>query len=163
MKIWDRRKERKTEGQGQMKSCSATKNSWQFMDELAGDQLQATHSAWLAICKGGKKHRDSWWWDEPVTVQFEKHSVWHALIVGFWWSWSFQDRNAVLQRANLLKGTTILISEDFPQKVVKKRELLLKYAKQVSLFQFRISCSPYFYFYYKLLQLICIHHGFPIS
>ena len=78
-------------------------------------------------------------------------------------SYNLQDRNVVLQRANLLKGTTILISEDFPEKVVKKRELLIKYAKQVSLFQFRISFSPYFYFSYKLLHLICIHHGFPIS
>ena len=61
-------------------------------------------------------------------------------------SYNLQDRNAVLQRANLLKGATILISEDFPQKVVKKRELLIKYAKKVSLVLFRISCSPYFYF-----------------
>ena len=82
----------------------------------------------------------------PVTVQFEKHSVCHALMKKKTYFCDLQDRNAVLQRANLLKGTTILISEDFPQKVVKKRELLIKYAKKVSLVLFRNTCSPYFYF-----------------
>jgi hypothetical protein len=101
----------------------------------------------------------------PVTVKFEKHSVRHALMEKKETnlSYDFQDRNAVLQRANLLKGSTILISEDFPQKVVKKRELLMKYAKQVSLFQFRFSCSPYFYLSYKLLHLSCILQGIPIN
>ena len=65
----------------------------------------------------------------PVTVQFEKQSVCHALMKKeTYLSYNFQDRNAVLQRATLLKGTNILICEDFPQKVVKKRELLIKYA-----------------------------------
>ena len=91
----------------------------------------------METCGGGMR---------PVTVQFEKHLVCHALMKKETDSCDFQDRNAVLQRANLLKGTTILISEDFPQKVVKKRELLIKYAKKVSLVLFRNTCSPYFYF-----------------
>ena len=80
----------------------------------------------METCGGGMR---------PVTVQFEKHSICHALMKKETYpSYNLQDINAVLQRANLLTGTTILISEDFPQKVVKKREWLMKYAKKVSLF-----------------------------
>ena len=35
-----------------------------FMAILAGNPLQATHTAWLGICEGGQKHGDSWQWDE---------------------------------------------------------------------------------------------------
>ena len=42
-----------------------------------------------------------------------------------------QDRNAVLQKSKMLRGTNILISEDFPKAVLEKREQLVKFAKEV--------------------------------
>ena len=44
----------------------------------------------------------------------------------------FQDRNAVLQKAKSLRGSHILISEDFPRDIMKKRRHLIKFAKQVN-------------------------------
>ena len=43
----------------------------------------------------------------------------------------FQDRNAVLQKAKMLKGSNILISEDYPKDVMEKRKHLIKFAKAV--------------------------------
>ena len=37
----------------------------------------------------------------------------------------------MLAKANLLAGTGILISEDFPKNILKKREKLIKFAKEV--------------------------------
>ena len=41
-----------------------------------------------------------------------------------------QDRNAVLQKAKMLKGSNILISEDYPADVVQKRKQLIQFAKE---------------------------------
>ena len=46
---------------------------------------------------------------------------------------NFQDRNGVFQKANLLVGTGILISEDFPKNILKKRDRLTKFAKEVKI------------------------------
>ena len=42
-----------------------------------------------------------------------------------------QDRTSVLQKAQMLRGTNILISEDFPKNILEKREQLVKFAKEV--------------------------------
>ncbi|XP_023334977.1 uncharacterized protein LOC111706351 isoform X1 [Eurytemora carolleeae] len=52
---------------------------------------------------------------KPITAQFEK----------------YQDKVAVMQKAKLLKGTGILLSEDFPKRIKEKRSQLLKFAKEV--------------------------------
>ena len=38
----------------------------------------------------------------------------------------------MLQKSKMLRGTNILISEDFPKNVLEKREQLVKFAKEVS-------------------------------
>ena len=45
----------------------------------------------------------------------------------------FQDRSAVLQKSKTLRGSHIVISEDFPRDVMIKRRHLIKFAKQVRL------------------------------
>ena len=42
-----------------------------------------------------------------------------------------KDRTRVLQKAQMLRGSNILISEDFPKNILKKREQLVKFAKEV--------------------------------
>ena len=42
-----------------------------------------------------------------------------------------QDRSAVLQKSKTLRGSQIVISEDFPRDVMLKRRHLIKFAKQV--------------------------------
>merc|ERR1711970_1352720 len=51
----------------------------------------------------------------PITVQFERHS----------------DRNAVLRRVAMLKGSDVTITHFFPEKVLLAREKLALFAKQV--------------------------------
>ena len=81
-----------------------------------------------------------------------------------------------MQKAKLLKGTGILLSEDFPKRIKEKRSQLLKFAKEVSTssmifkifclyISYCLSCSfcvlyifaflflfPVQYIYHKLLQ-----------
>ena len=42
-----------------------------------------------------------------------------------------QDRAAVLQKSKSLRGSSIVISEDFPRDIMAKRRHLIKFAKQV--------------------------------
>ena len=42
-----------------------------------------------------------------------------------------QDRAAVLQKSKSLRGSSIVISEDFPRDIMGKRRHLIKFAKQV--------------------------------
>ena len=71
--------------------------------------------------KGGK----------PVTVTFEKSTVSPRTRILWMMRMMFQDRNAVLQKAKMLKGSNILISEDYPKDVMEKRKQLIKFAKAV--------------------------------
>ena len=48
-----------------------------------------------------------------------------------------QDRTAVLQKSKTLRGSHIVISEDFPRDVMIKRRHLIKFAKQVRHYSIR--------------------------
>ena len=68
---------------------------------------------------------------KPVTVTFEKSTVSPRTRILWMMRMMFQDRNAVLQKAKMLKGSNILISEDYPKDVMEKRKHLIKFAKEV--------------------------------
>ena len=68
---------------------------------------------------------------KPVTVTFEKSTVSPRTRILWMMMMMFQDRNAVLQKAKMLKGSNILISEDYPKDVMEKRKHLIKFAKAV--------------------------------
>ena len=68
---------------------------------------------------------------KPVTVTFEKSTVSPRTRILWIMMMMFQDRNAVLQKAKMLKGSNILISEDYPKDVMEKRKHLIKFAKAV--------------------------------
>ena len=43
----------------------------------------------------------------------------------------FKDKEEVLRRSGLLKGTNIYLTEDFSRKIRKHREELLKFAREI--------------------------------
>ena len=95
----------------------------------------------------------------PVTVQFEKYTVTkNSFFLNLFF---FQDKASVLQKAKMLKGTNVLvsdillykhnssgwlmnsclqISEDFPKRVRERRMHLIQFAKEVDIHQIVISC-----------------------
>ena len=69
---------------------------------------------------------------KPVTVTFEKSTVsTRTKMLLLMMFMMLQDRNNVLQKAKMLKGSNILISEDYPKDVMEKRKHLIKFAKAV--------------------------------
>ena len=64
-----------------------------------------------------------------------------------------------MQKAKLLKGTGILLSEDFPKRIKEKRSQLLKFAKEVSTSSmiFKIFCL---YISYCLSCSFCVLYIF---
>jgi len=51
----------------------------------------------------------------PITVCFER----------------YQDKNAILRKSKLLRGTNILVTEDFPKRVREHRAELARFAKEI--------------------------------
>ena len=47
---------------------------------------------------------------------------------------NLQDKEAVLRKAKLLRGSNILITEDFPRRVREHRAELARFAKEVNKF-----------------------------
>lgn len=83
-----------------------------MVKELIRTQLRISRDTpFVKVTRGQEEERGS----KPITVQFEKYS----------------DKTSVLQLARLLKGTNILISEDFPKRVRERRAHLIQFAKEV--------------------------------
>ena len=83
---------------------------------------------------------------KPIIVTFEKLTVKGYLNVGTILAVTavqcgkvniMQDRTAVLQKSKTLRGSHIVISEDFPRDVMIKRRHLIKFAKQVRHYSIR--------------------------
>ena len=70
---------------------------------------------------------------KPIIVTFEKQTVRDAakMVVHHMTDVVLQDRAAVLQKSKSLRGSSIVISEDFPRDIMAKRRHLIKFAKQV--------------------------------
>ena len=67
-----------------------------------------------------------------------------------------------MQKAKLLKGTGILLSEDFPKRIKEKRSQLLKFAKEVSTSStiFKIFCFYIIHIILLILFILCSVHIF---
>lgn len=92
-------------------SLGANNADW-MVKELLKNQLHISRDTpFTKVTRGIEEERGC----RPVTVQFEKYT----------------DKASVLQKAKMLKGTNVLISEDFPKRVRERRMHLIQFAKEV--------------------------------